>query len=95
MPSIAKTTTKHHCPKKGRGQGNCRPGKGYCLEHQMKCPLGHKKAYLKTEPCPQCDGDTTHDDRREAQTYSQRRVAEVANSSRMTDKGKGKRGKYV
>ena len=58
MPRIGKTTTRHHCPKKGKGQGNYRLGKDHCLEHQMKCPIGHPVAYLKTEPCPRCSGDT-------------------------------------
>ena len=59
MPGTTKGSTWHHCPKSGKGQGNCRPvrakGFNYCLEHQMKCPFGHHHAYLKSEPCPECN----------------------------------------
>ncbi|KAL8752081.1 MAG: hypothetical protein Q9184_005856, partial [Pyrenodesmia sp. 2 TL-2023] len=49
----SKSTTKHHCPKKGGREGNCRPAKTHCKEHQLYCTT-HNASHLKTEPCPRC-----------------------------------------
>ncbi|KAI4183279.1 MAG: hypothetical protein LQ346_006384 [Caloplaca aetnensis] len=49
----SKSTTRHHCPKKGGREGNCRPAKTHCKEHQLYCGT-HDTSHLKTEPCPRC-----------------------------------------
>lgn len=37
----------------GKKGSNCRPGKVYCPEHQIKCPI-YGRIHLKTEPYNMC-----------------------------------------
>jgi len=54
MP-LAGFTRTHHCPKKSKGNYRLDKKKGFCTEHNMKCPtLGCNWVHLLNQECSRC-----------------------------------------
>ncbi|KAE9368666.1 hypothetical protein N431DRAFT_470352 [Stipitochalara longipes BDJ] len=79
--------TTHHCPKEGKGKGNCRKPlntpsrkKSYCPEHQTYCPIKEcmELVHLKTEPCAKCASKQATEEKTRKEEEKKRKAKEEA-----------------
>ncbi|KAI4127972.1 MAG: hypothetical protein LQ338_002938 [Usnochroma carphineum] len=68
-----KSTTKHHCPKKGKGEGNCHKTATHCKTHQEVCSI-HNSSHLKSEECSKCKTKRIEDEKKARQKAERERA---------------------